>query len=76
MLFEDFLEQLYTKYLLVIGPQQAAHNFKLERRDPNFIEEKEFTDNADDFKEQLSRLDLLLSLSDGFDYVCNPYGKN
>ena len=75
MLFEEFLAQLYNKYLLVIGPQQAAKNFKHERNNPNFIEEKEFNDNADDFKEQLRRLDLLLSLSDGFDYVCNPYGQ-
>ncbi len=75
MLFDEFLEALYQRYQLIIGPNQATKYYSLDRRDPNFIERKEFTDNAEDFKEQLSRLDLLLSLSDGFDYVCNPYGS-
>lgn len=75
MLFDDFLAALYQRYQLVIGPNQASQYYGLDRKDPNFIEEKEFADNADDFKEQLRRLDLLLSLSDGFDYVCNPYGQ-
>ena len=75
MLFDDFLVALYQRYQLVIGPHQATQYYTIDRKDPNFIEKKEFADNADDFKEQLRRLDLLLSLSDGFDYVCNPYGS-
>ena len=75
MLFDDFLVALYQRYQLVIGPHQATQYYTIDRKDPNKIKKKEFADNADDFKEQLRRLDLLLSLSDGFDYVCNPYGS-
>lgn len=74
LLFEDFVAQLYARYHLVIGVNEATRYYQSARKDPNFVEQKEFADNASEFKEQLRRLDLLLSLSDGFDYVCNPYG--
>lgn len=71
MLLDVFLERLYTKYHLVIGPNEAGkyRNQDLSTRK----DENQFKANLDAFKEQLLRLGFLINLSDTDAYIKNPY---
>ena len=76
MLFDDFLKRLYQCYHFVIGPNEArAYHSDIERTHPSFVQEQEFEANAEALKEQMRCLNLMISLSDGFDYVANKYGN-
>lgn len=71
MLLDVFLERLYTKYHLVIGPKEAGRYRNHDggtRKDEN-----QFKANLDAFKEQLLRLGFLINLSDTDAYIKNPY---
>lgn len=70
MLFSSFLKRLEQRYHLIISPQEGNSPYLHTKEWQN----GHFTKNINDCKEQLRRLNMLISLSDGCDYVCNPYG--
>ena len=74
MMLSDFLESLYQRYHIVIGPAQGQKYFKDKKETASdYLEENRFKNNLQTFTKQLRRLDLAISLSDGFDYVKNPF---
>lgn len=74
MQLATFLELLHSRYHIVIGPAQGQQYYKgLKANSPNYLEETRFSANLEAFKQQLRRLNLAISLSDGFDYVKNPF---
>lgn len=78
MPFRDFLDLLYEKYGLVFDEkcEEKAKPMKLDEERANArIETKDLQDNADRLLNQMMSLGLLRHLSDGCDYVTNPYFK-
>ena len=62
----QFLRNLKDRYHIIIGP--------LEAKDGHYtIEEAEFVANETQLKLKLQRNHLLISMSDGCDYVRNPF---
>ena len=60
-----FLTKLHERYHLVIGPHEAQQS--------RYGEEDDFNANERQLKLKLQRNHLLISLSDSFDYVRNPF---
>ena len=60
-----FLTKLHERYHLVVGPHEA--------RQSRYGEEDDFNANERQLKLKLQRNHLLISLSDSFDYVRNPF---
>lgn len=74
IMLSEFLEKLYKRYHLIIGPQQAHHYFVAHAHGRSIhIEEKEFENNLQELIAQLKRMDLLINLSDSCEYVINPF---
>lgn len=79
MPFRDFLDLLYEKYGLVFDEkceEKARPRLKPGQEcSVARIETKDLQDNADRLLNQMMSLGLLRHLSDGCDYVTNPYFK-
>ncbi|HIV55764.1 MAG TPA: hypothetical protein H9898_08260, partial [Candidatus Anaerobiospirillum stercoravium] len=60
-----FLTKLHERYHLVVGPHEAQQS--------RYGEEDDFNANERQLKLKLQRNHLLISLSDSFDYVRNPF---
>ena len=80
MPFRRFLDLLYEKYGLVYEDECRK---KMLLSVPNLtgdtadrLESKDLSDNVDRLLEQMMSLGLLRHLSDGCDYVTNPYFRN
>ena len=74
IMFSEFLQKLYDRYHIVIGPQQAHYYYSSNTQGrSNHIEEKEFKKNLNELIAQLKRMDLLINLSDSCEYVTNPF---
>lgn len=73
----EFLQLLYERYLIVIGPLEGQQYFKNKKgHEPDYLDEKRFSDNRSAFIERLRKLDLLISLSDGYEYIKNPFANS
>jgi hypothetical protein len=68
MEFQEFLEELYVKYGLIIGDKQAAVYISTGRAD-----QEAFSENAARLEQRLSSMGLLKRLSDACAYVENPF---
>ena len=74
IMLSEFLQKLYDRYHIVIGPQQAHYYYSSNTQGrSNHIEEKEFKKNLNELIAQLKRMDLLINLSDSCEYVTNPF---
>ena len=74
IMLSEFLQKLYERYHLVIGPAQARQYFATQAHGRSIhIEEKEFENNLQELIAQLKRMDLLINLSDACEYVINPF---
>ena len=73
----EFLQILYERYYIVIGPLEGQQYFKNKKgHEPDYLDEKRFSDNRSAFIERLRKLDLLISLSDGYEYIKNPFANS
>lgn len=73
----EFLQILYERYYIVIGPLEGQQYFKNKKgHEPDYLDEKRFSDNHSAFIERLRKLDLLISLSDGYEYIKNPFANS
>lgn len=73
----EFLQILYKRYYIVIGPLEGQQYFKNKKgHEPDYLDEKRFSDNRSVFIERLRKLDLLISLSDGYEYIKNPFANS
>jgi hypothetical protein len=68
MEFQEFLEDLYLKYGLIIGDKQAGVYISTGRAD-----QEAFSENAARLEQRLSSMGLLKRLSDACAYVENPF---
>jgi len=66
----EFLDRLWNRYSLVIGPDEAS---KLSNDAAPDIDRKAFELNANRLEQRLSSIGLLKRLSDGCAYVMTPY---
>lgn len=66
--FQSFLKELYRKYAIVIGDQQAQSLI-----DSNRADKEDFSRNAERLEQRLLSIGLLQRLSDACAYVINPY---
>ena len=73
----EFLQILYERYYIVIGPLEGQQYFKNKKgHEPDYLNEKRFSDNRSAFIERLRKLNLLISLSDGYEYIKNPFANS
>jgi hypothetical protein len=63
----DFLNVLYSRYRLVVGPDQATICVREEFYDPT-----EFTKNNERLLQRLMAMGLARRMSDSFTYIVNP----
>lgn len=68
MEFQEFLEELYSKYGLIIGDKQAKEYIMKGQAD-----QEAFAENAVRLEQRLSSMGLLKRLSDACAYVENPF---
>lgn len=68
MEFQEFLQRLYKKYGIIIGPQQAISYFDAKK-----AEQDDFKMNEKRLEDRLASLGLLKRLSDAYAYVENPF---
>lgn len=74
LMLSEFLERVYERYHLVIGPIEGRLYYQ-ERssKSAEYTDEIEFTKNHRALRAKLERLGLLIPLSDSCDYIKNPY---
>ena len=74
LMLREFLERVYERYHLVIGPIEGRLYYQ-ERssKSAEYTDEIEFTKNHRALRAKLERLGLLIPLSDSCDYIKNPY---
>ena len=68
--FNKFLADLYDRYGLVFGEQEASFALPIEEFD-----QKVFQANTERLERRLSSMGMLRRLSDACAYVINPFGK-
>lgn len=68
--FSEFLQALYRRYRLVIGPTEAEESYGKLPRD-----HQSFSENAQRLEVRLRSLGLLQRLSDDCAYVKNPFAE-
>lgn len=66
--FQSFLQELYRKYAIVIGDQQAQALIA-----SSLADKEDFSRNAERLEQRLLSIGLLQRLSDACAYVINPY---
>ena len=79
MSFREFLDHLYEKYGLVFDEEcwrKAMQSRSADARSVDRPETKDLADNAGRLLDQMMSLGLLKHLSDGCDYVTNPYYRS
>lgn len=64
----DFLNEIYRRYRIVIGEDQAQLFIELQQADSGT-----FAENRKNLEKRLRNLGLLQQLSDSFSYVVNPF---
>ena len=71
LLLTEFLEEAFNRYGLIFGEQEFSR-IKIKDKDivPN---NSEFEANKERLQRKLRSLGLLVALSDGFEFVLNPY---
>lgn len=73
----EFLQILYERYYIVIGPLEGQQYFKNKKgHEPDYLNENRLSDNRSAFIERLRKLNLLISLSDGYEYIKNPFANS
>lgn len=73
MPFDVFIKKLYQKYHLIIGSKEDKTVNSIQLRPNNTQYSFNTDENIKAFKNQLSRLGFLITLSDTESYVKNPY---
>ena len=72
MKLSDFMNILYERWHIVIGPREA-YQYHDSNRMENNINKKDFELNEALFKKTLHRLNMLIRLSDLCDYIKKPW---
>ena len=68
--FNEFLDDLYKRYGLVFGEQEASQTLSVEEFD-----RKAFQANTERLERRLSSMGMLRRLSDACAYVTNPFAR-
>lgn len=70
----SFLEVLFAKYNIVIG-EKGKDYVNEHYLDDGRLDSSDMTENVENFKARLKSLGILSSLSDGCDFVLNPFAN-